>query len=48
MLDPTAARLEGLNMALDKTRQKYGFASIQTGRTLRLRDIFTENGAHTY
>jgi DNA polymerase-4 len=40
MLDSTAAKLEGLNKAVDKIRQRYGFISIQTGRTLQLKDIF--------
>jgi DNA polymerase-4 len=46
MLDPAAARLEQLNTAIDRIRTKYGFAAIQTGRTLRLREIFPqgENG----
>ena len=43
MLDKTAFRLEGLNRAVDKIRKKYGFTSIQTGRTLRLLDIFPES-----
>ena len=43
MLDATAAKLDGLNKAVDKIRQKYGFTSIQTGRTMRLRDIFPED-----
>jgi len=48
MLDSTAAKLEGLNKAVDKIRQKYGFTSIQTGRTLRLKDTFPEsNGGYT-
>ncbi len=48
MLDSTAARLEGLNKAVDKIRQKYGFTSIQTGRTFRLKDIFPESdGGYT-
>jgi len=40
MLDNTAAKLEQLNKAVDKIRKKYGFTSIQTGRTCRLKDIF--------
>ncbi|MEE9583383.1 MAG: DNA polymerase IV, partial [Dehalococcoidales bacterium] len=46
MLDPAAARLEQLNTAIDRIRTKYGFTAIQTGRTLRLREIFPqgENG----
>jgi len=43
MLDATAAKLDGLNKAVDKIRQKYGFTSIQTGRTMQLRDIFPED-----
>jgi len=40
MLDSSAERLERLNRAIDRIRNKYGFGAIQTGRTLRLRDIF--------
>jgi len=40
MLDPSARRLEQLNKAIDHIRKKYGFAAIQTGRTLLLKDIF--------
>lgn len=43
MLDSKAARFEELNKAVDKIRKKYGFASIQTGRTLRLKDLFPES-----
>jgi hypothetical protein len=43
MLDSKAAKLEQLNSAIDGIRKKYGFTSIQTGRTLRLRDIFPED-----
>ena len=42
MLNSEAARLEKLNKAVDKIRLKYGFSSIQTGRTMLLKDIFTE------
>ena len=43
-----AARLERLNRAIDRIRTKYGFAAIQTGRTLRLKDIFPESeGGYT-
>jgi len=42
MLDPSAQRLEQLNRAIDRIRQKYGFTAIQTGRTLLLKDIFPE------
>ena len=43
MLDSKAAKLERLNSAIDGIRKKYGFTSIQTGRTLQLRDIFPES-----
>jgi DNA polymerase-4 len=44
MLDGSARRQESLNRAIDRIRQKYGFTSIQTGRTLKLKDIFPEGG----
>ena len=48
MLDPTAGRLERLNRAIDRIRTKDGFTAIQTGRTLRLKDIFPESeGGYT-
>ncbi len=37
-------RLERLNKAIDRIREKYGFRAIQTGRTLRLRDVFPGDG----
>jgi len=40
MLDTSAQRSERLNKAIDRIRNKYGFTAIQTGRTLRLKDIF--------
>jgi len=40
MLDSSAQRLEQLNRAIDRIRNKYGFTAIQTGRTLLLKDIF--------
>ena len=43
MLDSESARLERLDRAIDHIRNKYGFTSIQTGRMLRLKDIFLEN-----
>lgn len=43
MLDSSGRRLEQLNKTLDRIRQKYGFTSIQTGRTLLLKDIFPED-----
>ena len=42
MLDSSALRLERLNTVIDRIRKKYGFTAIQTGRTLRLKDIFPE------
>ena len=44
MLDTSAQRQERLNKAIDRIRQKYGFTAIQTGRTLKLKDIFPESG----
>ena len=46
MLDSSTQRLEQLNKAIDHIRKKYGFTTIQTGRTLLLKDIFpqTEGG----
>jgi DNA polymerase-4 len=43
MLDQSARRLERLNSAIDRIRNKYGFSAIQTGRTLRLKDIFPKD-----
>ena len=48
MLDSSAQRLEQLNTAIDRIRDKYGFTAIQTGRTLLLKDLFPENdGGYT-
>jgi DNA polymerase-4 len=44
MLDSSARRQEELNKAIDRIRTKYGFTAIQTGRTLKLKDIFGEGG----
>lgn len=43
MLNQTGQRLEKLNLAIDRIRKKYGFTAIQTGRTLQLRDIFSDS-----
>lgn len=43
MLNSTAVRMDGLNKAVDRIRRKYGFTSIQTGRTLRLKHIYPED-----
>ncbi len=40
MLDSSAVRQEKLDRVIDRIRKKYGFTSIQTGRTLLLQDIF--------
>lgn len=40
LLDSSAQRLERLNQAIDRIREKYGFTAIQTGRTLLLKDLF--------
>ena len=42
MLDSSAQRLEQLNRAIDRIRNKYGFTAIQTGQTLLLKDLFPE------
>ncbi len=44
MLDLSARRQEQLNRAIDRIRRKYGFTAIQTGRTLKLKDLFPETG----
>ena len=44
MLDFSARRQEQLNRAIDRIRNKYGFTAIQTGRTLKLKDLFPESG----
>jgi DNA polymerase IV len=43
MFDNSVRRLEKLNQAIDRIRLKYGFTSIQTGRTLHLKDLFPES-----
>jgi DNA polymerase-4 len=40
LLDSRLQRLAHLDKAIDRIRNKYGFTSIQTGRTLLLKDIF--------
>jgi hypothetical protein len=44
MIDNSAQRREQLDKAIDRIRKKYGFTAIQTGRTLKLKDIFPEGG----
>jgi DNA polymerase-4 len=43
MLDTNGKQIVQLNKTIDDIRDKYGFSSIQTGRTLLLRDIFAFN-----
>lgn len=40
LLDCMSQRSKHLDKAIDRIRRKYGFTSIQTGRTLALKDIF--------
>ncbi len=48
MMDSSVQRQEQLNKAIDRIRKKYGFTAIQTGRTLKLKEIFPENdGGYT-
>ncbi len=44
MLDSSVGRLEQLDRAIDRIRRKYGFTSIQTGRTLQLKDVYPSDG----
>jgi len=39
----TDRKLEELNKAVDRIRDRYGFGSIQTGRAIRLKDISTRS-----
>ncbi len=43
LFDSSARRLAELNKAIDRIRNRYGFDAIQTGRTIRLRDILTQS-----
>ena len=43
MLDSSDRRLEQLNKAVDRIRRRYGFTAIQTGRTLKLKDVFAHD-----
>ena len=40
---PSARKLEELNKAIDRIRDRYGFGAIQTGRVIRLKDISTQS-----
>jgi DNA polymerase-4 len=48
MLDVSVQRLGKLNAAIDSIRRKYGFTAIQTGRTMRLKDIFPSDDRGDY
>ncbi len=41
---PALQRMERVDKAIDRIRQKYGFTAVQTGRTMLLKDIFTTEG----
>ena len=43
MLDDKSQRLEQINVAIDKIRDKYGFTAVGTGRLLALKDMFSDN-----
>ena len=43
LLISESQRLELVNKAVDRVRKKYGFTSIQAGRTFALKDIFSDN-----
>jgi DNA polymerase-4 len=43
LLDNSAPRMSKLDKAVDRIREKYGFGAIQTGRTMKLRELFEEN-----
>jgi hypothetical protein len=36
-------KLAGLDKAVDRIREKYGFGAIQTGRTMKLKEMFGES-----
>ena len=43
LLESTGQRLAQLNRTIDRIRDQYGFTAIQTGQTLLLKDIFSED-----
>jgi len=48
LLEPSDRRMEHLNRTIDRIRDRYGFTAIQTGRTLRLRDLHpSDEGDYT-
>lgn len=42
LFDSMPQRLANMDKAIDRIRKKYGFTSIQTGRTLTLSDVFSK------
>jgi DNA polymerase-4 len=42
MLNDASQRMDKLNLAVDRVRKKYGFTAIQTGRTLWLKDAYSD------
>jgi DNA polymerase-4 len=42
LMNPQTQRLENLNRAIDRIRNKYGFSSIQTGQTMLLKDLYKQ------
>ena len=42
LLDDSTLRLAKLDKAVDRIREKYGFGAIQTGRTMKLKELFEE------
>ncbi|MFC1995952.1 DNA polymerase IV [Chloroflexota bacterium] len=42
LFTPSGRKLEELNKTIDRIRDRYGFGSIQTGRTIQLKDILTQ------
>jgi DNA polymerase-4 len=43
LLDNSTLRMAKMDKAVDRIREKYGFGAIQTGRTMKLRELFEEN-----
>ena len=41
LFPPSNLKLEELNKAIDRIRNRYGFDAIQTGRAIRFKDIST-------
>jgi DNA polymerase-4 len=43
LFTPSAQKLEELNKAIDRIRDRYGFEAVQTGRTIRLKDLSAQS-----